>query len=133
MVRIDDRIRCGKLGLREVMVRDDDIHAKFACESHFFDVRDAAIDRYDELRAFSCKRAHAGFVQSVSFASLRHVGRYRVTDELEKVMKEGASRDAVAVVIMPDDDLLTVFYCSKYALDRLFHPRKEERVVTRIV
>ena len=116
----DDAVR--QLSLRLMVIGDDEVDAPFFQKLRLFHRRDAAVHRDDEVgTAVRYDALESGDVHAVAV-------RLTVGDEVVRVRpapegehEDGDRRDAVAVVVAEDEDLLSLLYGAAHPCRRLAH------------
>ena len=132
-LRVDHRDRDRQLGIRLVVIRDDQIDAELARALRRLDAANAAVDRDDERHAVGLQAIERLGLQPV--AVLDAVGK-EVDDvgaeQLERAAKNDGRRDAVAVVVAMNGDALFPLDRRENPIDRRRHVREPERIVQMI-
>ncbi len=129
--RVNDRERIRKLCRFQVMIGDNDIDSFCFCEGNGFDISRTQVNRNDERNTCLCKCCESFVVQSIPFSmSVRDVVRGINADGTKKFCEQHTTGNTVAIIITPHTNLLPVIFCSHDPLNRFFHSRKQERIMT---
>ena len=119
-----------QLGVRLVVVGDDEVDAELARPERRLGAADAAVHRDDERDAFGVQPLDRRRLQAVAVA---HPFGNEVHDvaaeQLERAAQDDGGRDAVDVVVAVDGDALLARDGGQDAIDRDLHVGQRHRVV----
>ncbi len=127
--RVDDRQGARQLGVRLVMVGDDQIDAEVAGPPGRFRAANAAVDRHDQLHALAVQPFDGGGLQAVAVGQpfgneVADVG----AQQLQRAAKDDGRGDAVDVVIAVNGDPLPSGNRGQQPPDRAVHVGEQKRV-----
>ena len=129
-LRIDDRARIRQLGVRLVMVGDDQIDAELTRPARRLRRADAAVDRDDQLHAFGVQAIDRAGLQAVAVGQpfgneMADVG----AEQLERAPQNHRRGDAVDVVVAVDGDALAIGDRGQQPIDGAFEAGQLQRIV----
>ena len=120
----------GSVGVRLVVVRDDQIEAELARAAAPPPRANAAIDRHDDARAGGVQPIDRRRLQSVAVAqAIRNEVHDFAAEHFDRAAQDHGGRHAVDVVVAVDGDALASRDGAEQPIDGRAHVREQKRVV----
>ena len=129
---VDDGQRFWQLGVRLVMVGDDQVDAQLGCPPCGLVFTNPAVDRDDERHALGVQPFEPGRLQAIAVAALGNVVHDARAEQFERAPQDDGRRHAVHVVIAVDRNPLLPRDRAHDAIDRDPHVGKRHRIVQMI-